>query len=147
MTITAWLLHLKKRTGFFKSQPAAYIGVIFGAIVASYVYKFRTETIFACTAKDYSSDRYVGYCGGTNYADYEHGAFQFGLEPAAYDFAKKADVLFIGNSYLQVAFSTAATANWFSAASARYYLLGFNSGENVVFEGELLRKIHPQGKV
>jgi hypothetical protein len=58
--------------------------------------------------------------------DYEHGAFEFNLEPTAQNFAKNVDVLFLGNSRLQVAFSTVATTNWFSAASARYYLLGFS---------------------
>ena len=56
-------------------------------------------------------------------------------------------MLFLGNSRLQVAFSTAATADWFSAASARYYLLGFGYFENVIFAEEILRRIHPQARV
>ena len=56
-------------------------------------------------------------------------------------------MLFLGNSRLQFAFSTAATADWFSAASARYYLLGFTYFENMIFAEELLRKIRPQAKV
>jgi hypothetical protein len=58
-----------------------------------------------------------------------------------------ADVLFLGNSRLQVAFSTAATADWFAAASARYYLMGFSYFENVIFAEELLRKIRPRASV
>ena len=119
----------------------------FLAVFSVLRYQFRTETIFACPATLYSSDRYIAYCDGTRYADYEHGAFAFDLEPAAENFARNADVLFLGNSRLQFAFSTAATADWFSAASARYYLLGFTYYENMVFAEELLRKIQPRAKV
>ena len=110
-------------------------------------YQIRTQTIFSCPADGYSADRYLAYCQGTGYADYEHGAFQFDLEPAALAFASNADVLFLGNSRLQIAFSTPATANWFSAVSARYYLMGFLYYENVVFAEELLRTIRPRARV
>jgi hypothetical protein len=63
------------------------------------------------------------------------------------DTVANADVLFLGNSRLQVAFSTAATADWFSAAAARYYLMGFSYFENVIFAEELLRKIRPRASV
>ena len=56
-------------------------------------------------------------------------------------------MLFLGNSRLQVAFSTAATADWFSATSARYYLMGFAYFENEVFAEELLRRVRPQARV
>ena len=56
-------------------------------------------------------------------------------------------MLFLGNSRLQFAFSTSATADWFSAASARYYLLGFSYFENMIFAEPLLRKIRPRAKV
>jgi hypothetical protein len=61
--------------------------------------------------------------------------------------AAKADVLFLGNSRLKVAFSTPATADWFSAALARHCLMGFDFFENVLFEGELLRRIHRSASV
>ena len=35
----------------------------------------KTRSIFACQAPGYSADRYLAYCGGGNYADFEHGAF------------------------------------------------------------------------
>jgi hypothetical protein len=56
-------------------------------------------------------------------------------------------VLFLGNSRLQVGFSTTATADWFSAASARYYLMGFSYYENALFAGELLRRVRPRASV
>jgi hypothetical protein len=137
----------KTREGLFASQPAIYICVILVATLVAYAYELRTHTIFSCQADGYKTDRYLAYCNGANYADYEHGAFYFDLEPSAQSFSRNADVLFLGNSRLQVAFSTIATADWFSATSARYYLLGFSYFENVIFAEKLLRRIRPRARV
>jgi len=136
-----------KSEGLFPSRPAIYICFILCSVIAASGYKLRTQTIFACQATLYNSDRYIAYCNGARYADYEHGAFWFDLEPSAQTFAANADVLFLGNSRLQIALSTAATADWFLAASARYYLLGFSGFENVIFAEELLRRIRPKAGV
>jgi len=137
---------LKTSKGLFVARPAIYVGVVLAAAFAACLYQIRTQTIFACPADGYGSDRYVSYCTGASYADYEHGAFQFDLEPGVRGHVRDADVLFIGNSRLQVALSTDATANWFSGTAAHYYLLGFNFG-NVVFAEELLRTIRPRARV
>jgi hypothetical protein len=137
----------KERAGLFASRATIYICLVLVAILAAYAYRFRTYTIFSCQADGYTADRYIAYCNGASYADYEHGAFEFDLEPTAQDFARQADVLFLGNSRLQVALSTMATTDWFSAASARYYLLGFSYSENVIFAEELLRRIRPKARV
>jgi hypothetical protein len=137
----------KQRSGLFASMPVVYVCVVLVVILASYGYWIRTRSLFACQADGYTADRYIAYCDALNYADYEHGAFWFDLEPSARDFARDADVLFLGNSRLQVGFSTAATADWFSRASARYYLLGFSYYENALFAEELLRKMRPGAKV
>ena len=96
---------------------------------------------------DTAPSRYIAYCGGGNYGDYEHGAFWFNLEHPALDFASKADVLVLGTAAWRRRFSTSATADWFSAASARYYLMGFSYDEHVSFAEELLRKMHPRASV
>ena len=128
-------------------RPTIYILILLGACVASYLYKLRTDNIFACQASGYTSDRYLTYCEAANYGDYEHGAFWFDLEPAAEMSAATADVLFLGDSRMQFAFSTAATAQWFSSASATYYLLGFIGFENSIFARALLHKLKPRAKV
>jgi hypothetical protein len=133
--------------GLFASRSAGYIWIVLIAALVAYAYELRTYTIFACPADRYSSDRYIAYCNGVNYADYEHGAFEFDLEPSVQDFVHNADVLFLGSSRLQVAFSTVATADWFTTAAARYYLMGFGYFENVVFTESLLRKIHRRARV
>ena len=69
--------------------------------------------------------------------------FIYNLEPPALDNARKADVLVIGNSRLEVALSNDATADWFKRAAASYYLLGFSYNENMVFTDDLLRRMEP----
>jgi hypothetical protein len=128
-------------------RPTLYILIILAAALATCAYMVRVKGLFACRADGYSSDRYLDYCSAANYGDYEHGAFWFDLEPLAEDFATSADAMFLGDSRLQLGFSTVATAQWFSSASARYYLLGFALGGNVAFAEELLRKLRPQAKV
>jgi hypothetical protein len=136
----------KPRESVFANHLSLYICVVLVTARASYAAWARTRSIFACQAGGYGADRYIAYCSGANYGDYEHGAFWFDLEHAL-DFASKADVLFLGNSRMEKAFSTPATADWFSAASARYYLMGFSYGEHVPFAEALLGKMHPQASV
>jgi hypothetical protein len=137
---------IEAREGLFAIRPNLYIFVVLIVILAASVYKLWCDSILPCSAKGYDSDHYLSYCQAEGYGDYEHGAFWFGLEPTALNFAKKADVLFVGESRLQYAFSTRATSDWFMAASSSYYLLGFLS-ENSVFADALLRKLSPQAKV
>lgn len=133
--------------GLRVAKPTLYIIVLLAGFSAGYLYQLRATNIFACRAGGYTSDRFLSYCGATGYGDYEHGAFWFDLEPSAEVSAKKADVLFIGDSHLQFAFSTPAIAHWFSSSAASYYLLGFIEFENSVFYRALLPKLKPKAKV
>jgi hypothetical protein len=137
----------RRRNDLLAARPTIYILIVLGAVLTSYIYKLWADNIFACQASGYSSDRYLASCDVINYGDYEHGAFWFDLEPAAQASAASADVLFVGDSRLQFAFSTAPTEEWFSSAAARYYLLGFIDYENSIFEQALLRKLKPKAKV
>ncbi len=137
----------RKQDGLLKARPTIYIMILLGAFIASSVYHFRVDNIFACQAGGYTSDRYLAHCDAVNYGDYEHGAYWFDLEPAAEKSAASADVLFLGDSRVQFAFSTPATAQWFSTASIRYHLLGFVAFENSIFARALLQRLKPTAKV
>ena len=65
----------KPREGLFASHLTLYICVVLVAALASYAVWARTRSIFSCSASGYSADRYIAYCAGANYGDYEHGAF------------------------------------------------------------------------
>jgi hypothetical protein len=135
----------RTRDFLFMGRPIVYILILLGACVSSYFYKLRVADIFSCQASGYTSDTYLAYCDAPYYGDYDHGAFWFDLEPLAEISATSADVLFLGNSRMQFAFSTAATTRWL--ASARYYLLGFLDFENSIFARALLDKLKPKAKV
>ena len=138
---------LGKRGALFASRPAVYSLIVVFAVVTAYAYTLRTEGIFSCQADGYAPDRYLAYCNGAQFSDYEHGALWFDLEPSVKKFVSGADVIFLGNSHIQFGFSTDVTNQWFSSASSPYYLLGFMYAENMVFEEEILRKLKPQAKV
>jgi hypothetical protein len=130
-----------------KAMPALYVVLIACSVLGTFAYKLRFEGIFACPASGYGANAYLTDCTAKSYGDYDHGAFWFGLEPQAQRAAAEADVLIIGSSRLEFAFSGAATAKWFSQIASRYYLLGFSNTENVVFFAPLVAKIHPLAKV
>jgi hypothetical protein len=116
--------------------------VVVLAAVAVFAYRVRTG-LFACPPSG-DENTFVAYCHGETYGDYDHGAFWYGLEPAARDAASRADVLFLGSSRLQFGFSTAATEKWFSSRSMRHYLLGFGYTETVKFVAPLLAQLEPR---
>jgi hypothetical protein len=138
----------RERARFFLvDRSGLYILTVVVVILAAGAYSLRKYGIFGCQASGYRSDGYLGYCGATSYGDYDHGAIWFGLEPGATAAAANARVIFIGNSRTQFAFSSPATADWFSSLSESYYLLGFSHWENYTFEAPLLRKLRPSAKV
>jgi hypothetical protein len=129
------------------ARSGLYTLLILAVALGAGAYSLRTYGIFHCQPSEYGSDGYLGYCEATSYGDYDHGAIWFDLEPETYAAAADARVLFIGNSRTQFAFSSNATADWFSSHSESYYLLGFSHFENYTFEVPLLRKLRPRAKV
>jgi hypothetical protein len=138
---------IEKRDTVFLGRPAVFVLIVLFAGIAACAYSLRIEGIFSCQADGYVSDRYLAYCNGAQFGDYEHGAVWFDLEPSVEKYLGSADVIFLGDSFSQFAFSTEATSQWFSSASSSYYLLGFLYLENVVFEDEILRKVRPTAKL
>lgn len=128
-------------------RPAAYCLILAGVVVTAGAASLRHDGILACLPPSNPEDIYIGYCGGSSYGDYDHGAFWFGLEPVATAAATNADLLVIGNSRTQMGFSSDATAAWFGANGASYYLLGFSHNENYHFEGPLLRRLQVHARV
>ncbi len=127
-------------------RPGLYVLAVLAAMLAAFVYHMRDAGIFACPADGYGEGRYLGYCQGSAYGDYDHGALWYGLEPEARAAAAAADVVFVGNSRLQFGLSTAALAEWFAETGASYYLLGFSHNENALFTAPLLADLKPEAR-
>jgi hypothetical protein len=128
-------------------RPLLYTALLIAVTVGAFVYDLRINGIFACSSGGYAPGRYLAYCNSGTYSDYDHGAFWFGLEPAATSAAKNADALFLGTSRMQFAFSSDATRRWFAERDAKFYLLGFSYSENVVFTRPLLDALEPKARV
>jgi hypothetical protein len=123
-----------------------YILAVLAAIVGAFVFHMREAGIFACPAAAYGDGRYLGYCQGAAYGDYDHGAVWFGLEPGVREAAAAADVLFVGNSRMQFGFSAPALGRWFEDHGASYYLLGFSHNETAKFTRPLLESLRPKAR-
>lgn len=128
-------------------RPGLYALIVICALVAAFVFKERTQGIFACPDAATGGDYYLAYCNALAFGDYDRGAFWLALEPEAREAASAADVLFLGSSRMQFAFSTNATTAWFSRAGASFYLLGFSHTEDVVFTEPLLASLKPHARV
>ncbi|HEU5296761.1 MAG TPA: hypothetical protein VFU71_18410 [Burkholderiaceae bacterium] len=147
MTASTQALTLKRSAWFSKALPAAYVTVVCLCLLAAFVYKMRIDGVFACPASGYGPDAYLSDCTASNFGDYDHGAFWFGLEPQAKRAVSEADVVFIGSSRLQFALSGANRQQWFKALGISHYLLGFSHSETVSYFDPLLAKLHPRAKV
>jgi hypothetical protein len=93
--------------------------------------------------------QFLAFCRNGAYQDFEHGAFALGLRPDAVAAARRAPILFLGNSRVVLGFSTKATADAFAAAGLGYYLLGFGYGETDGFAATLLKDLalHPRAVI
>lgn len=123
-----------------------YVLIVLGALLFGAVLYLRLQGVFACAADGYSADRFLAYCNAGGYADYDHGAYWLNLEPEAVQAAARADVLFLGNSRLQMGLSSRATEDWFDAAGLSFHMLGFGYDANEAFTGPLLGRLRPRAR-
>jgi len=106
---------------------AGLLSVLLGSLVQMTMDNYGCKTGYA-DDRD-GQDRFLAYCASQRYADYEHGALYYGTERAAEDGIRNAEVLFLGNSRMQVAFSTKAVRSYFAARNVRHFVLGWGYGE------------------
>lgn len=118
----------------------AYVLAAAAAALVGFGVNTRLNSIAACPGAGYGADQYLAYCEAAGYGDYEHGALYLGLEPAAVDAMKRAEVLILGNSRTQRAFSSEATAAFFRDLGTRFYTAGFGYAENMTFAQALVEK-------
>jgi hypothetical protein len=131
-----------------------YVAVLFSGIVLAGLFAGWVHYtalfplwIIGCDGSEYSDDRYLATCTAGPFIEYERGALFLGMEADAVMHLSKADVLFVGNSRTQFAFSTEAIETYFEARGASYYLAGFPHGENDLFPAALIRKWDLRPKV
>jgi hypothetical protein len=110
-------------------------------IVGSSVWNARNCAI------PHRADAFVAYCNDPALGHYEHGALYYGLEPAAIANLRAADVLILGNSRAQFAFSTDAVSRYFESRNIKYFVLGFGHGEMSDLPAAIMLKYGANPKV
>jgi hypothetical protein len=93
-----------------------------------------------CKWRGYSADDFLAYCRSQRYADYEHGAFYYGLEPDIRTNVRNAKVLFLGSSKIQAAFSTNAVRSYFDKLRIDFFVMGFGYAESSRFALSVLQR-------
>ncbi len=124
-----------------RGRPHAFIAFVVLAMAVAFVVHTRREGVFACPAGGYDEGYYLANCNAADYGEYDHGAWWFGIEGEAARHAAGADVVFLGNSRLQYAFSAPATDDWFASLGQRYYLLGFAYDQSAAFSLRLIDRL------
>jgi hypothetical protein len=125
-------------------SPRRYLTLfLVGAVVAGIGYRPLSRWIAANGCRDYAGiNSFLAYCTAPSFGDYEHGAYYYGFEREAVDNLQRSQVLLLGNSRSQFAFSTESTRNAFARAGIREYLLGFGYDETSDFPRLLIEKYH-----
>ncbi len=122
----------------------AVVGVV-AAVVA--LATSLTLNMTRCDNREAGPDVFLADCNA--FGNFEHGAYFYDLEPVATESIRKADILFLGDSHAQYAFSTAQTDAFFAGRDQRHYLLGFGYGEGSAFIQALAARLdlHPRALV
>lgn len=123
--------------------PRRYLAIfLVCAVVAGVCYRPLSLLITANGCRVYAGiNSFLAHCTAPTFGDYEHGAYYYGFERDAVDNLKRSQVLLLGNSRSQFAFSTESTRNAFERAGIREYLLGFGA-ETSYFPQLLIEKYH-----
>jgi hypothetical protein len=122
-------------------RPARYLATFFLSAALAFLaasIAWWGAGVLACPPA--TPGTFLAYCRNELYGDFEHGAFLYGLEPAAVERAQRADVLVIGDSRAQFGFSTEATRRYFADRGRTYYLLGMGYASTSDYARALLRR-------
>lgn len=105
--------------------------------------------IGSCSAAGYTENSFMSYCHSSRYGDYEHRAYWHELESGLIEPVRNADVLFLGNSRTQYAFSTNAVKDFFNDNPFSHYVFGFGMGSQNFVAEKMLEKfsIRPKAVV
>jgi hypothetical protein len=130
-------------------KRVAYLLVFIIVAAATAGLGILIESAWQMRACAYASrpDAFVAYCNDAGLGDYEHGALYYGFEPRAIKNIKEADVLILGSSRSQFAFSTVAVDHYFTSRGIKYFLLGFGYGEASDLPLAIMQKYGARPKV
>ncbi len=94
-----------------------------------------------------SSEHFLAYCHSVRFGDYEHFAYYHETEPEAISHLKSANVVFLGSSNTQFAFSTQSVKQFFNEAWGPHYVMGFGHGAQSGVAEAVAKKLQLAPKV
>ncbi len=120
------------------------LGVLIATLILATLFKLSLTNSVGCDAFGARAGKFMAYCDVTTHGHYDHAAYLFNLEEGLVNHVRQANLLFLGSSRLQFAFSTAALTDFVSHhPMVRPYLLGFGHTEQDVFSAAVLDQIKP----
>jgi hypothetical protein len=116
------------------------IFAVLATIAAILIFDFCrfTKNTINCWSSEYGPQNYLAWCPGASFL-YETGAIYYDLESGISEAIRNAQVIFLGSSKLQAAFSTHATDAYFAKQNIRFYVLGFGASNSSSFILSLLK--------
>ncbi len=111
---------------------------------------FKRTDLFPWVGECYpveEPDNFMAYCHSVRFGDYEHYAYFHQSEPEAIAHVKQANVLFLGSSNTQFAFSTDAVSRFFTRHESNHYVLGFGHGSQSGVALAVAKKLELDPKV
>ena len=118
----------------------------FVALLPALVAVEAARRVATCDSEHYTASNFIGYCWDHGFAAYEKGAYYLPTEPAALAAAKRADILFLGNSRMEYAFSNEVLDRFSKQTGYSHYTLGF-AGEGARFIESLIERHDLRPKV
>jgi len=121
MSSSTMAIKVKKRWRIYLILGVSLVSL--GLLAVDFGY-FAAHTI-QCWSGKYGSQYYLAGCHNRRLIEYDMGAIYYGLEDGISETIKNAQVIVLGSSKAQAAFSSSATEAYFAKQNARFYVLGF----------------------
>ena len=119
-------------------------GFLVVTLISATLWKLSFTSSARCDAFGGGAGKFMAYCDVITHGHYDHAAYLFNLEEGLANRVRQANLLFLGSSRSQFAFSTNSLTDFvIHHPAVRPYLLGFGYIEQDVFSSAVLDRIKP----
>lgn len=119
------------------------LGFLGATIISAVLFKLVVTNSVGCNASS-GEGKFMAYCDVRTHGHYDHAAYLFNLEEGLANRVRQTNLLFLGSSRTQFAFSNTSLTNFISSHPLVHpYLLGFGYKEQDVFSAAVIDRIKP----